>query len=186
MVNLLPTREKKEINAGRVNVLLLRYCFTTLLFAGFLFLAIGAFYFLLTNSKNDTQKMINDGYARMSEHQSTQKEVDTFQNNLKTAKTILDKEIHYSKVITKIAGTVPSGIILQSLDLSSESFGKPISLNASGKTSTDALRLKTNFEKSGVYDNVYLESVNVSEDDKTGYPVNITINVTIKAEVAKS
>lgn len=185
MVNLLPTREKKEINAGRVNVLLLRYCFATLLFAGFLFLAIAAFYLLLTNSKNDAQKMIDDGHARMSEHQSTQKEVTTFQNDLKTAKTILDKEIHYSKVITKIANTIPSDVILQSLELSSKSFGKPTSISAKAKNSNDALKLKTSLEKSGIYDNVYLESVNVS-DDKSGYPVNITINVTIKAEVAKS
>lgn len=186
MVNLLPMREKKEISAGRVNVLLLRYCFATLLFAGFLFLAIAAFYFLLANSKNDTQKMIDDGHARMSEHQLTKKEVDTFQNNLKTAKTILDKEIHYSKVITKIASTIPSGVTLQSLELSSESFGKPASINASGKSSNDALRLKTSLEKSGIYDNVHLESVTVADENKSGYPVNITINVTIKAEVAKS
>ena len=51
MINLLPPQEKKQITAGRVNVLLRRYCVVSLSLLGLLAITIAGFYLLLTNNK---------------------------------------------------------------------------------------------------------------------------------------
>lgn len=187
MINLLPPQEKKQISAGRVNVLLRRYCIITLLLLVLLAIVIAGFYLLLTNNKSSAQDSIDSNNARLAEYHSAQKDVEAFKSNLAIAKSILGNEIHYSEVITKIANTLPQGVVLQSLNLDSSTFGKPMSLNALAKTNNDALRLKSSLEKSNLFQNVYLESVTASPAGDAGsYPVAISINVTLKPEVIKS
>ena len=69
MINLLPPQEKKQIRAGRVNIILRRYCIISLVFAGLLFLTIGGFYLFLENSKTAAQNNINEGNAKLAQHQ---------------------------------------------------------------------------------------------------------------------
>lgn len=185
MINLLPAYEKKEIRAGRVNVLLRRYLTASFFIFMLLMSVIAVFYFIMMHSRANIQNSIDQGRAKIAQYQSAQNEIDSFRKNLDTAKKILEKEIHYSKVITRIAATLPPGVILQSLNLSPASFGKPISLNALGRNTTDALTLKKYMEDSGIYSNVHLESVTNNRESTNGYPVTITINVTINPEVAK-
>lgn len=187
MINLLPVAEKRQISAGRVNVILRRYCIVSLMLTGLLVIVIVGLYIIMFNNKSDAQRLVDDGNRRLAAEQSTQREIDTFRNNLLTAKTILSNEIHYSQVITKIAGTMPPGTVLQSLTLSADSFGKPMTLSAQGRSNADAITLKTSLEKSDIFQNVHLESVTAaaSSDGKSKYPVSISVNVTLKPEVAK-
>ena len=187
MINLLAPQEKKQITAGRVNVLLRRYCIVSLSLLGLLAVTIAGFYLLLTNNKSTAQEAIDEGNRKLTEYQAVQKNVDSFKNNLSTAKAILGNEVHYSSVIAKIAKALPSNVVLQSLTLDSSTFGAPTSLSALGKTNNDALRLKTSLEESGIFQNVHLESISsaASGGEKGDYPVSISINVTLKPEVGK-
>ena len=67
MINLLPPQEKKQISAGRVNVILRRYCIISLIFAGLLFLTIGGFYLFLENSRTSAQANIDEGNAKLAQ-----------------------------------------------------------------------------------------------------------------------
>lgn len=188
MINLLPPQEKKQIRAGRVNIILRRYCIISLAFAGLLFLTIGGFYLFLENSKTAAQNNINEGNAKLAQHQSTQKDVDGFIKDLADAKAIIGSEAHYSSIIPKIAQHIPSGIVLESLTLDTSALDKPISLIALGKTKDDSIRLKTNLEKSEIFRDVHLESIVYSDgkaEKSSDYPVAITISVTPKPEVLK-
>jgi len=184
MINLLPPQEKKQITAGRVNVLLRRYCIVSLSLLGLLAVTIAGFYLLLTNNKSTAQEAIDEGNRKLTEYQVVQKNVDSFKNNLSTAKAFLGNEVNY---FAKIAKALPSNVVLQSLTLDSSTFGAPTSLSALGKTNNDALRLKTSLEESGIFQNVHLESISsaTSGAEKGDYPVSISINVTLKPEVAK-
>ena len=185
MINLLPTQEKRQIKAGRVNVLLRRYCFASLLLFALLLTTIGGLYIILANNKTTAQKEVENSKSKLAQHQSVQKSTTDFKNNLATAKNIIDGEIRYSGVITKIANTIPPGIVLESLNLDPNSFGKPMSLNALGKTQNDAIRLKTSLEQSNIFQDVHLESVAFSQQANNGYAITIAISVTLKPEVAK-
>lgn len=184
MINLLPPHEKRQINAGRVNTLLWRYSLLSLLLFGLLLVVIAGLYLMLTNNKLAAQAQIDDNQQKLAEHREIQANVNQFRDNLTTAKTILDKEIHYSKVITRIARLLPAGVVLSNLQLDANSFGKPISITAQGKSHEDALKLKTSFENSDVFTGVHLESVS-TKAGAGAYSAEIIINATIKPEVAK-
>ena len=192
MINLLPPQEKKQISAGRVNVILRRYCIISLIFAGLLFLTIGGFYLFLENSRTSAQANIDEGNAKLAQYQSTQKEVSEFKKDLDSAKVIINSEAHYSTIIPKIAQYIPSGMVLDSLALDTSALDKPLSLSltALGKNKDDAIRIKTSLEKSEIFSDVHLETVvysggNQSSDKPADYPITIKISVTPKPEVLK-
>ncbi len=186
MINLLPPQEKRQIVAGQTNVILMRYCVISLMLAGLLILVTGGVYVIMMNTKARAEEAIALGNQKTAQYATVQQEATEFANNLSTAKTILGKEVAYSKVAVKIAQALPSGIVLQSLSLDAKTFGTPTTLNAKGKNYADALRLKTSLENSGLFSNVNLASVTMASDGaKSGYPTAIIMNVTIKPEVAK-
>ncbi len=184
MINLLPPREKRQILAGQTNVILWRYCIVSLLLAGLLFIITGGVYYVMASAKADAESTIETSNRKTAKYQKVQQQVTEFTNNLTTAKTILDKEVQYSKIAVKIAQVLPSNVILESLTLDAKTFGTPTTLNALGKSYDDALRLKTNLEQSDAFQDVHLLSVSQSVGDtNTGYPISIAINVTINSEV---
>lgn len=185
MINLLPPKVKKEILAGRSNVLLWRYCVTSLILMGLLLLMVGAVYFMMSQSKASAEKTIETGNQQAEKYKEVQQKFNNFSQNLKTAKAILDKDVRYSKIAIKIAQALPANVILQTLNLDAKSFNQSVALTARGKSYSDALTLKQSFEKSSLFKDVNLSSVVVEKDSKDGYPVAITINVTISAEAAK-
>lgn len=182
MINLLPPSYKKEIAAGKSNLLLWRYCIVSIILSLLLFATVGAFYLLLLKAKNDALASIESSNYKVEKYSSTQKNYNSFSTNLKVAKSILDKDVSYSKISLKIAQSLPQGIVLQSLTLDAKTFGKPMTINALGKDYGDALRLKNSFEKSDIFKDVHIESLSRSEKGENGFSVAMSISVIIKPE----
>lgn len=186
MINLLPPENKRQIRAGQANILLLRYCIATLLLSIPLFLLIGGVYFLLDASKKTANETIQDSAVKSAQYQEVQAKSQEFSNNLRVAKSILDKEVRYSKIAVVIAQSLPSGVFLESLSLDAKTFGQPIALSAAGKTYDDAIRLKKALEESPNFKDINLQSVSKKDDSAAEYPISITLNVTINPEITRS
>lgn len=182
VINLLPPENKRQIKAGRSNVLLIRYCIFSLMLAILLSLLIGGVYILMNDSRRTAEATIDNSKRKSSEYSKVQSDVAEFNQNLAIAKSILDKEVHYSKIAVKVAQILPSGIVLDSLQLDSKTFGQPTTLNASAKSYNDSLRLKSALENSKYFDNVHLQSVSMAEGD---YPVSISISTVINREIMR-
>lgn len=185
MINLLPPEYKKELRAARINVVLRRYILFQIIAIGLLAAMIGATFFVITMIKAGAEEEITSNQTRASSYAGVEAEAKLFQSNLSTAKTILDNEVRYTAVILAIAKNIPSGVVMSDLNLDSKTFGQPTSLTAKSKTYDGALQLKKSFEESALFTNVRLETVAASDDEKSAYPINIQINVTIQKEVAK-
>ena len=185
MINLLPPDRIRQIHAGQDNVVLIRYCLASLVLTVPLAGLIIFSQITLTSQKNEAEKTISDNLEKAREFSLVQQSATEFQNNLKVAKTILDKEVRYTNAALTIARTLPSGIILQSLDLNSSSFGEPIVLSALGKDNNDAVRLKTAFEDSSSFSEAHLISVSKTPNADNGYSVGISISVIMKPEIAR-
>lgn len=189
MINLLPPELKSEIRAGQTNVLLLRYCITTIFLALLLAVAIVGVYYIISTTKSRAEESVQQGNAKIAQHQSTQKQFDEFASNLAIAKSILSKDVRYSKISVKIAQALPKNIVLDSLELDAGNFGSATVLNARGKSYNDALLLKESLEKSPLFDDVHFVSVNrsaESDGNSQSYPFSIAISVIIRPEVAKN
>lgn len=187
MINLLPPEAKRQIRAGQSNVLLLRYCITTLMLAGVLAVAIIGVYYIITASQRNAEQGIQKSNEKIASYQDTVREYTDFSNNLTTAKAIIGKDVRYSIISRRIGQALPPNVVLESLTLDATKFGTPLVLNARGKSYDDAIALKTKLEKSTLFDDVHLVSVAraTSEGNTGDYPVSIAISVVIRQEVAK-
>lgn len=187
MINLLPPEKKRQIRAGQTNVLLFRYVLATVVLAVPLFMMVGGVYLLLENSKKIANETIQNSEVKSAQYRDVKTKAQEFNNNLQVAKTILDKEVRYSKIAPVIAQSLPPGIYLESLSLDAKTFGQPVTLNALAKTYNDAVRLKNTFEESSHFSDVHLLSVSHgSGDNSSTYPVSITISVIIDPEIVRS
>lgn len=183
MINLLPPEEKRQLRAARTNTLLLRYNIFLIGAVVFLGLAVGVTYVYLSNTKASAETLISENRARVADFADIQAQADLFRTNLKTAKQILDNEVVYTKVMLAIAALMPSGTILDKLNLDSQTFGTETTLSARAVSYEDALRLKESFEKSSIFTNVHFQSIN--SGGQAPYPLTVNLNVTIKKDAAK-
>lgn len=179
MINLLPDNEKREIRAARTNVLLLRYNFLLVVVAALLLAGCGIVYAALSAGKATAEETNRSNISRASEFASTKKQADEYRQNLETAKKILNNEVIYTDLAFSITKLLPAGVVLDNLTLSSSDFGTQTTLSAHGKDYDAATAMKAAFEASNLFSDVHFQTITLGDTAGTGYPIGITINVTI-------
>lgn len=184
MINLLPPAEKKQLKAGKVNIILLRYCLILVAATIFLGLAIGGTLFVLKGNEATAQARIDENNSKVGQLAAVQAQANNLRASLATAKTILDKEIAYSKVVLNIAQTLPAGVVLDTLTLDANTFGTPITLNVKAKSPQAAIQLKEALQRSPFFSNVSFQSVSTAEA-ASDYPTAVVLSLTINKEIAK-
>lgn len=184
MINLLPLEEKRQLRAARTNTLLIRYNLLLVIIVAFTGLAVGVTYIYLKNTETNAKQALQDNESRVSQYASVQTQASQFRQNLATAKQILDNEVTYSSVVLQIAQLIPAGVVLQSLDLDSHTFGSDTTLVADAKDYASAVALKDSFSKSSLFSNVHFQSIT---DNGAGgaYPITVNLDVTIKKGAAQ-
>lgn len=188
MINLLPYGHKKEIRAARVNVILVRYIailgFAVLVLAG---LVAGVF-FTLSSARTVAEDKVAENQQRMAEYQPIKQEADAFRSDLSTAKSVLDSSVSFSKLIYKIADTIPPNVILSDLPLDPANFGTSMTLQAGAKSFGDAAKLRDAFRQNGqVFSNVQIQNIRSDGAGGAGdsYPVKVTLSVIINKEALR-
>jgi Tfp pilus assembly protein PilN len=184
MINLLSDSYKREIRAGRMNVILLRYIM--MLIGGIVLLSvlIGGSYVVLTTARSDAQSKVNENRTNLAKYSNLKTQADAFRSDLSTAKTIFDKEIQYSKLIYKIADIIPRNVVLDSLTLDPSKVGSSATMNASAKSYDDAVNLKKALIANGnIFTDVSFDTLNngaTAEGTSDPYPVKVSLKVTIQ------
>jgi len=177
MINLLPEETKLEIRAARLNVILLRYIIILGLAVAFLVVVTFGSHFVLGTVEASAQTVINSNQTKASSFGSTQSEANALTANLQNAKSLLDANVDYTKILTSIAALVPNGVVLDKLAISPSTFGTPTSIQAYAKTTQAAIALKNAFSSSPLFTNVSFQTLS-STTGITGYPVNAQLAVT--------
>jgi Tfp pilus assembly protein PilN len=184
MINLLSDESKKEIRSARSNVTLLNY----LLFLGmgiiFLALISVGVYFVLTTTQSDAERLINLSKSKSSSYLSAETQGTALRAGLTNAKTILDQEVVYTKIITSIAALMPAGVVLDSLNLSPATIGAPTTMQFYAKTTKDALALKDKLQTSALFSNISFQTLS-STGQAADYPVSATLKLTINKSASK-
>lgn len=181
MINLLPNELKREIKAGRVNVLLLRYNILLLLIVAFLVMFFAICLYLLNSNEQLAASTIEDNTKKEASYADIKLESDTFRAQLSEAKSVLDSNVSYSGAVLSIARLVPSGVILSDIALDQTSFSQPIVLSAHVKGRQEALDLRSTFQNSAKFSNVSLGS-SIAKSGDPAYPYSINLTVTINKE----
>jgi len=186
MINLMPDDAKKELRAARVNVLLIRYMGIIFLASLFLVFILFGSSFLLNQTRQSSQKLIDANDTKAEVYQSTKTQVTALSNQLSEAKSILDQEILYSNVLINLAQQMPEGTIIDKLSLNSASFsGTPLTLKVYAKTTNGAVALRDKFQNSAFFTNVNFQTISDSASGIDGYPVSATLTLTLNRTIAR-
>ena len=182
MINLLPNEHKSEIRAGRANVILVRYIVIMISAVVVLGGLLVGSYVVLNSTQVNAESRVAENQQQVAQYQDVRVQADAFRSDLAVAKTVLDSEVSFSKLIYKIAAIVPSGVILSDLTLDPKNFGSSVTMSANAKTFDDATKLRDAFEGSqDVFSSVQLKTIR-SDDGGTsqeGYPVQVSLSVVI-------
>lgn len=186
MINLLPDTSRQELKAAHSNTLLLKYIFTLGLGLAFLSFICGGAYFILMDTKASAENVISLNQEKSSSYSTSQNQATTLKTSLAKAKSILDSEVRYSKLLTTIASLMPAGTIIDNLNLNDNLFSSSTSLTIFAKSTTAALKLKDNFQSSSLFSNVTFQSITDSTTVQAdGYTVTAVVNLTINKGAVK-
>lgn len=168
MINLLPKETKSAIRAARTNVILRRYLVFLTSSALFMIAIFGAGYYLTTNDRMNAKKELAQLEEKMAAHNPEKKRAEEFEKNLSISQDILKSEIAYSDLIVDIAQALPPGTILTSLNISTDSFDTPSSINARTCDEEGGLRLKDALSKSDRFKDVSIQSILSPDNSRPG------------------
>lgn len=179
MINLLPDDTKKQIKAARTNTILIKYLFISLFAIAFIILSSLMVYVLLINNQPKATSTANTSQAKENEYSTLKSQLDNIYLIFSSTKPVLQQQISTSEIIIGIGGHLPSNVVLENLSLSTSKIGTPISLSAKAKSSNDIAKIKESLQKSPIYTNISLQSEKTNPNDTSGYPISVTINLTI-------
>lgn len=186
MINLLPNDVKRQIRAAHWNIDLRRYMIILIFALIFLAVISVGVYLILMDTKANAERLTQTHQAHVTTNATTESQAAAFKSNLTTAKSILDQQVLYTKIIAGIAQALPNGVILDGLSLNPTIIGSATTLKAHAKTDTQALSILANFQASQLFSNVSVQSLSQDKTDTTtAYPWSVTIGLTINKVVTQ-
>jgi len=202
MINLMPSEIKHDIRAARMNVILLRYLLTMIGAVILLALFCLTFFVILRSTQSNAVSTNKDNAAKATSYQSVRNQADAYRNDLRIAKQIFANSISYTDIINRITELVPKGVVLDSISLTSNTFGSQTAFSAHAKSYGAATTLKENFECAdeqlqkqfgcaNLFSNIYFQNLTESGGDKTAgddgtsYPVSVVLSAKLNKEVGQ-
>ncbi len=176
MINLLSSSHKSDIRAARVNIILIRYIVILLIAIAFILGVLYVSHKILERTEASALAQIEANDVKADVYSDTKTQVDQLSQSLAQAKTVLDQEMRYSKVLTSIAALMPPGTIIDTLTLDGSNPSAPITLKILAKTSSDAIALQNQFRTSPLISAPNFQSVTETGGDVEGYPASITMS----------
>lgn len=182
MINVLPPADKRELTASRTNTLLIRYIFLMVAFTVLVALEMLGIYFILENSKQAYQKTIEENAREVASQADVERKATEFKTNLSTAKTILDKQVHYTAIIKDVSDLIPPGVVMDTLTVDPATFGTPTTIDIQTKTYSDAIAFKSKLDKSKKFTNVSFKNITLKAGATETYKYNATLNLTFSKD----
>lgn len=178
MINLLPYDLKKELKASRINSILLS-CILILCFAiGFLILTCATTFLLIENSRTINEELARTSQTTNASSNSTQ-QVQTATDNLDTTKQILEQQISYSALLQAFGGALPTGVILESLNVNNDNINQPLNLQIRATSNDKISEMTSKFQSSTVFTSYELVS-SKTDNSNVKYPVTANIKLSIR------
>lgn len=179
MINLLADERKDQIRAARVNVILSRYIAIIVMAVAFLLAVLYVSYVVLENTKTKADSIVQSNDVNSDAYKDIKAKADALNTKLIDSKAVLNQQVSYSKFLTTLGQSMPAGTILDSLNLTEESFnGVPMEIKAYAKNSESAAALQAGLQASRLFTVVSIKSTD-SANGTDGYPVSVVLTASI-------
>lgn len=188
MINLLPPETKRQIRAGRINVVLYRYCLLVIGTALVLGGVFGLGFWADMNDRTLAEATKTQNQAAAKPYEKTRAAAEDYAKNLVVAKTILGSNVSFSTLIFGIAAAIPQGVVLNTLSLSATTKADaPIDITGRAASYERAVSLKNSLEASPIFEKVSIVNINQAEPNAqtTDIARKYPFTVSIKAQFSK-
>lgn len=182
MISLLPYTNRRQIRSARANVTLIK-CLIFLIFA-MIFLASYsyiAYSFADSNKKGEELITKSDQQSNVNAN-SILDQAEKIKLNIFVAKTMLNKHIPYSDIITSLASILPDGVVIDSLAINDDPRSTPIDITFKAKSSQKNEELKNNINQSKIFTKYTVKSIDEDKNDTSDLQVTISAKITIKTD----
>jgi hypothetical protein len=189
MINLLPTDVIEDISYARKNRVTVRWVIALI----FVIIGVGAMtvfgqYYINRNTKSlESVAKVTEQRISKNNLSSTQKEIQTLSNNFTTISQLLNKQLLFSKLFTKIGNIIPSGAILSGINLTTANSALDLNIAALTRESATQAFVNISDPKNGLFEKADLISVNCATPTATStsqteskYPCTAMIKVVMK------
>lgn len=178
MINLLPPRQKKELQEEenwKVVFLIETFLFLFFILLSLNFLSVRNF----ISGEAEVQQILLD--QRESElanprAQVLRKNLTDFNQTLSQLNSFYKNQLKFSYVLEEIAKTVTSGVSLSSLNLAKKDKGMICSLRGFAEDRNSLLKFKENLEKNEIFSDVFFPQGSWVEPSDIDFTLNFKIS----------
>lgn len=202
MINLIPPEKRKELRAMRHNTILVRYALISIaFFAVTIFIHFGT-YLLLRQAEITNTSQSESHLKKAVEYEGVYREAQEYTQNLAATKALFDSSVPYPEALSNLAKTLPSGVIIDTVNLEAGVIDQPGTLTAHATSYESAVALKDAFANSIIAKDVSISNVTntaisgsreSSSDNSNSasgensapnkYPIQVTLNITFTREL---
>jgi hypothetical protein len=179
MINLMPSEHKKSVMYARRNTFLIRWVTgVTMAAVGIVLVAGGGLFYLKQDIKS-YQKSINETKANLEAQEQTEtlNRVSEISGSLKLVVDVLSSQVLFSELLPRIGEIMPSGTVLQNLNLSSGLQGG-IDLEVGAVSQQAGAQTQVNLadKSNGIFEKADIVTLNCTTSSDAGpYPCQVTI-----------
>lgn len=159
MINLLPPRERIDIELSKKNSVLRRYVELLLLAVLIVFVVIAGSLYYLKQQENNTRQSLELNSEKMKELEASQEEAQQLSTTINTIAALLSRDLTFSAMLKDIGTLMPSGAVLSGLELSGTDTKAPLIVSARIENEQVAAVLRNNLANSELFDKAEIVSI---------------------------
>jgi len=190
MINLMPPEIKKSYYYAEKNVKLAKLA--TILIIGLLGIGIIGTYGWVSLHRSISAQQQNIAYLQTNLQKnhltSTESQVTTISNDFSLVVKVLSQEVVFSKLLTQMAGALPSGVNLTNLTIDNTTSGSGLDITAEALNYKLATQAQVNLADpaNGIFSKVDIVNITCNTQTSSGTTATFPCIVNLRAEFAKN
>lgn len=167
MINLLPSSQIRQFRISIINNLIVRYIFLLIATLAAIALSTGIIQLATLNSKKDLESQLKNAEQQAQQFAEVKKKAETLRDNLKTAKTIVAKQVNYSKLLTTFSTILPEGVTVSAIAIDTLTINSPHTVQIAARDYWKIIETKKAMLKSDLIATASIENIDTSKEMTT-------------------
>jgi Tfp pilus assembly protein PilN len=190
MINLMPPEIKKSYYYAEKNDKLIKL--VLLLIIGLLGVGIIGTYGWVSLHRSINSQKQNVAYLQTNLQKNnlvaTENQVTTISNDFSLVVKVLSQEVVFSKLLTQMAGALPSGVNLTNLTINNTTSGSGLDITAEALNYNLATQVQVNLADpaNGIFSKVDIVNISCNSQTSSGTVATYPCIVNLRAEFAKN
>ena len=179
MINLLPPDVRQNITYARRNARLLKWTVSLLIGIAGIGLVTGTGYLYMNRLGNNYAAQAHQAQADLNKQNpvAIQKQVEDITSSLKLVVQVLSREVLFSKLLTQIGASLPTGSVLTGLSINKVQGGIDLQANATDYQTASQVQVNLQDPNNKIFNKADIISIrcDTSSNTNLAYPCAVAI-----------